>query len=850
MKLEIAVAIRRNQKKWPNKKVMWDTLVEKLSVTQRTNETFKEYLSATKTIQSSIKDVGGFVGGYLNGGKRSSTTVRHRQIVTLDIDDCSIGMDEGLVDLITKGIPYELVIYSTHKHSPEKPRLRIVFPLDRPVSPDEYEAISRYLAGEVNIEHFDPTTFQPERFMYWPSTSSDGDYFYSYEWGPICCADDILANYVDWKDMSAWPRLSTEVPEIMRESKQLGEPTEKEGVVGAFCRAYNTEEAIEKFLPNVYEEMDKNRYTYLDGSSAGGAIIYNNGAFIYSHHSTDPAGGKLLNAFDLVRIHKFGGLDSDSEAPMSKRESFRSMCDFALKDHAVTAELDDVERPLSKALYTEFADELVEEDWLGGELDNPDDIFTDSIEELNLNNVPDFYKPDFKAELPGGINEENWKDKLERTKKGDIESKITNLKLILMFDPDLKGKIAMNDFEHCIYVTGSLPWDSSKELRRWNDSDEAGLRELVETKYDVYHISKITDALVLTATYNRFHPVKEFLSNLEWDGVPRLDTLFIDYLGAEDTPYTRAVTRKAFTAAVARIMRPGCKFDYVLTLVGDEGLKKSSLLNEMGGRWFSDSFTTVDGTKAYEQLQGSWLIEIAELSAFNRAETNSIKAFVTKRHDKFRGAYMRNVMDWPRQSVFFATTNEFTFLKGSTGNRRFWPIKVTKRFTGNPIAEKSGNGAEMILGLPVQQLWGEAIHYYKKGEKLYLNDELEVEAKMQQELFSESDDRQGIIERYLDILLPKDWNDMCRLERQEYMKDAAQYSKGTERRNFVCVNEIWEECLNMPLKDLNNYKAKDVINIMKKIAGWERRETRRNFPPYGGQRYFARMDVKEIFKLP
>lgn len=847
MKLEIAVAITRTQKKWQNKKVMWDRLVEILSETQRTNESYKEYLTAPKKIQSEVKDVGGFVGGYLNNGRRTNTTVRHRQIVTLDIDDCPVSMQDGLIDKIITGIPYELVIYSTHKHCSDKPRLRVVIPLDRPVSPDEYEAIGRYLAGEVNIEYFDPTTFQPARFMYWPSTSSDGEYYFSHEWGSFCKADDILAEYTDWADISAWPRLSTEEPRIMQESKKLGEPTEKEGLVGAFCRAYDAPAAIDAFLGNVYESTaDPNRFTYIDGSSAYGGIIYNRGAFFYSHHGTDPAGQKLLNSFDLVRIHKFGGLDTDSEGPITKKDSYKAMCDFALKDKTVLAELDSVDKPLNSALYTDFAEELVDEDWLGNPLpDDPDDIFSDTPEILNMDNIPDFYVPNFKGELPGGINEENWKDKLDRTKKGDIEGKITNLKLIMLFDEDLKGKIALNDFEHVIYVTAGLPWNSSKLLRRWDDSDEAGLRELIETKYGVYHVSKVIDALVLTATYNRFHPIKAFLSNLEWDGVSRLDTLFIDYLGADDTPYVRAATRKSFVAAVARVERPGCKMDYVTVLVGEEGLKKSSLLNEMGGRWFSDSFTTVEGTKAYEQLQGSWIIEIAELSAFNRAETNSIKAFVTKKHDKFRGAYQKNVLDWPRQCVFFATTNEMNFLKGSTGNRRFWPIHVTKKYSGLPLASRSGNGAEVILGLPVQQLWAEAVHLYKKGEKLYMDDKLEVEAKKQQEAYSEVDERLGIIERFLETPLPDTWEDMNRFERVEYMNSPERH-RG-KKRTHVCVLEIWEEGLGLAQKDCNNYKSKELISLLRRLPGWEYKDSRKSFGVYGSQRHFARRDLVEMF---
>lgn len=839
MILDIATAIKRTQKRWQNKKMSWDELVDRFAETQRTNETYKEYLAASKKIQDDIKDVGGFVGGYLDGGRRSNVTIRHRQVITLDIDDCPVSMDEGLVDLLLKAAPYELAIYSTHKHTPEKPRLRLVIPLDRPVSPEEYEAVSRFIAGKANIEFFDPTTFQPARFMYWPSTSSDGEYFFTHEWGKFCSPDAILSQYVDWKDISSWPRLSTEEPEINKESEKRGDPREISGVVGAFCRAYSVEEAIDAFLENVYAPTNPgsfDRYTYLDGTSSGGGVVYNDGLFFYSNHSSDPAGGELNNSFDLVRIHKFGGLDADRTVSILKRPSFKSMCEFALKDKNVVAELDNVDRPLDKALLLEFKDEV--DEWSDTDIDDIDAFLSGEGAIVNPDNVPDMYIPEFKSELPGGINGENWKDSLERTKKGDIEAKISNLKLIILFDPDLRGKIMLDDLEKVICVKGALPWNKNTEYRRWEDTDEAGLMELIETRYELNNPSKTFYALVLASTYNRFHPVKSFLDNLEWDGIPRLDTLFIDYLGADDTPYTRAVTRKSFTAAVTRIYKPGSKMDYVPVLVGAEGLKKSSLLAEMGGRWFSDSFTTVDGTKAFEQIQGCWVIEIAELSAFNRSETNSIKAFVTRRVDRFRGAYQRNTQVCPRQCVFFATTNDLNFLKGNTGNRRFWPVMVHKRYEPVAVVEKTSNGSEPILGLPVHQLWAEAKHYYEKGEKLYLEPKLEKVAKDKQEEFSEVDERLGLIEEYLEIPLPADWDNFSRMERKEYLNTPSEH-RGEPRDTF-CILEIWEECLGLAMKDLNNFKAKELHGLLRRLHNWEYRDSRKAIPPYGTQRYFSR----------
>ena len=146
------------------------------------------------------------------------------------------------------------------------------------------------------------------------------------------------------------------------------------------------------------------------------------------------------------------------------------------------------------------------------------------------------------------------------------------------------------------------------------------MRHYIEAVYEISGPSKINDALAIVQEKHRFHPIRDYLDSLSWDGLPRLDTLLIDYLGAEDTEYVRTVTRKAFTAAVARIYQPGGKFDYMIVLVGPQGIGKSLILKLLGQRWFSDSLTTVQGKEAYEQLQGAWLVEMAELSATKKAE--------------------------------------------------------------------------------------------------------------------------------------------------------------------------------------------------------------------------------------
>jgi len=317
--LDIATGRSRRETNWRNKETTWAKLVERVSVTHRTAETQAEYTGSTKGRQDEIKDIGGFVGGYLSGGNRKAGSVQHRQIITLDFDFANVDFWNDFT--LTYG--NAAALYSTHKHEPEAPRLRLLMPIDRIVQPDEYEAICRRVAGVLGIELFDPTTFERSRLMYWPSTSKDAEYLFEYQDGPWLSADEVLNSYHDWRDTSEWP-VSEKVNKIIqRGMAKQGDPLEKTGVVGAFCRTFTIHEAIETFLSDLYLPCAiEGRYTYKEGSTAAGLITYDD-KFAYSHHGTDPTSGKLCNAFDLVRVHKFGLTDEEAQAgtPVNKLPS-------------------------------------------------------------------------------------------------------------------------------------------------------------------------------------------------------------------------------------------------------------------------------------------------------------------------------------------------------------------------------------------------------------------------------------------------------------------------------------------------------------------------------------------------
>ena len=782
-KLDVATGNSRKVKTWKNRTMLWSDLLDRLAGTTRTPETVAEYRAMGREQQADIKDVGGFVGGYCNNGRRSD--VRHRSLLCLDADfaDSELWPDWEMV------YGNAAAIYSTHKHIPEKPRLRLVVPLMRDVSPDEYQAVGRRIAEALGIDKFDDSTYQPQRMMYWPSTSQDGEFFFRYLDAPLLDPDKVLATYHDWRDISAWPMSSRVAEVVKRTAAKQKDPLTKSGLVGAFCRTYTIQEAIEAYVP-VYQPCDEpNRYTYTEGSTAAGVVIYED-KFSYSHHATDPASGQLVNAWDLVRLHRFRELDAGCEpgTSASKRPSYKAMTELVLKDQRVKAQI--IEDRTSEAL----------EDF-------------DGLEE--------------PAE-----QDKEWKGKLKLTEKGTIAQTIENTVTILSHDPRLAGRVAFNEMEHSIVAQEDLPWRKIIGASQWVDSDDAALRLYLERVYGISSKDKIYDAVNVVAQRNRFHPVREYLEGCIWDGVPRVETLLVDYLGAEDSPYTRAVTRKTLAAAVARIFRPGCKFDYMLTIHGEQGIGKSALAAKLGGPWFSDTFFTVQGKDAYEQIQGVWIMEVGELAGMRKAEAEAVKLFVSKQADRFRPAYGRRVQDFPRQCIFIGTTNEAQFLRDTTGNRRFWIVSTPNRPTRDMWKELT---PEMVC-----LIWAEAVEIFRAGEELRLPDELEAEAREVQETYKEENPKIGVVAEYLDRLLPEGWEDMDTYSRRQWLETNAQ---GTIRRTTVCTLEVWAEALGGNPDKLDRYGVKEVCDIMSSLPEWVRQGNRqRTFKPYGRQKFFMRRD--------
>lgn len=786
--LSIAVGLNVSSKVWKNTKTTWSNLVQKLATPVVTAETYKRFMSATKEEQSKIKDVGGFVGGFLTNGRRDKTNVLYRQLITLDIDFSH----ENFWWDFTMLFDCAAVIHSTHKSCPEKPRHRLIIPLDREVSQEEYQAIARKVAGDLNIDLFDQSTFDVNRLMFWPSVSSDMEYYFEFQDGPFLEADYILGLYNDWHDTSEWPTATDSTDVIMQAIKKQEDPEDKKGIIGVFCRTYTIQEAIETFLSDVYTPAGEGRYTYINGSTAAGLIVYDD-KFAYSHHGTDPAGGRLCNAFDLVRIHKFGHLDTGKEKEDKDKKSFKVMEEFASKDSTTKKHI--AEEKFAEAKF-EFAEEA-------------------------------------KAEVPEEYDT-SWTEELDANTKGEYDNSANNLNIIIQHDQFLKDVFKLNIFDNKRYVTRSLPWRKVDTVEPLRDVDYSGVRNYIECVYDIVSSQKVDDALALEFEKKKFHPIREYICAQKWDGIPRVNTLLIDYFGAEDNAYTRAAIRKTLVAAVARVFEPGIKFDTALILVGEQGTYKSTFVKKLGMEWFSDTFTTVQGKESFEQIQGAWLIEMAELSGLKKAEVESIKHYISKREDMFRPAYGRTVETYKRQCVFFGTTNNKDFLRDPTGNRRFMPIDVRPEYVTKSVIDD-------LTQDEVDQIWAEAYQLYLAKEPLYLVGDEDIIAKIEQHKHSEADERKGIIEEYLNTKFPDDWDKMDLYDRRRWLEDPLS-KNGTVQKDFVCIAEIWCECLGKEKNDMSRYNTREINEILRSMPEWEAIASTKNFPLYGKQKYYKRKD--------
>lgn len=761
---------------WPAAEVTFDELYGRLKTPLRTSETAAQYKKMSKADREIAKDKGGFMMGKLKGTRRKKEEVVSRSGITLDGDK----LRDDFIDWYRRSHQYKSIFYTTHSHTPEAPRGRIVIPATRDMTPEEANAISRYLAAWVGISQIDPCSFKVNQMMYWPTCPSDGEYICELMDGPELDPDQFLAAYPDWHDATKLPRTPGEKKSVENGLKKQEDPLLKDGVVGDWCRAHSISDVMEHELSDIYAPTSlDDRYDFIAGEGTAGVVVYDD-KFAFSHHATDPAGGALLNAFDLVRVHRFG--DDDP------KKSFSEMAEYAMKDPAVRDEA--LKRRQSQA-------------------------------------VSDFEPSDDDCD-------DSWTKLLQYEKKTmTLKNSLHNIRLIMENDPLMKH-IVFNQLADGMEIRGDIPWKHPGKF--WRDADDSQLICYVDDKYGTFSQRNYDIAVTKAVDDRSYHPIREYFDSLPaWDGISRAESVIIDYLGASDTPYVRAATRKTLCAAYRRVKVPGIKFDYMPVLNGPQGIGKSTLIAKLGMEWYSDSLNLSDmnDKTAAEKLQGYWILEIGELAGMKKADLDKVKAFISRQDDKYRASFGRRVTPHPRQCVFFGTTNsENGYLRDITGNRRYWNIKV------------DGRGRYRSWELTqdtVDQIWAE-VKVLEPDENLFLPPELEEYAKGEQRDAMEADDREGLVREYLDTLLPANWDDMDIYERRDFIRDKDDPTRaaGTVQRMDVSNMEIWCECFGKPQEDLKPADSYAISAIMTKIEGWSKPEKRKRLPIYGRQRVYLR----------
>jgi putative DNA primase/helicase len=774
----ICIGNSRESKFWPSSEVTFDELYKRLKHPLRTSETTAQYKKMSKADRDSAKDKGGFMAGKLKGTRRKKEEVLSRSMITLDGDR----LRSDFITWYKENHIYTSILYTTHSHTPEAPRGRILIPATRDMTPEEANAISRYFASWIGISQIDPCSFKINQMMYWPTCPSDGEYICERYDGELLDPDVFLSACPNWEDVTTLPRTPGEDQAIADGLVRQEDPLLKDGIVGDWCRAHSISDVMEHFLTDIYAPTaPENRYDFIAGEGTAGVVVYED-KFAYSHHATDPAGGRLLNAFDLVRLHRF-----KNDNP---KKSFLAMAEFAAKDEAVRA--------------------------------------------ASLKRKQEEAETDFTT---SGEDDGSWKKQLKYMSRSTVlQNCVWNEMLILNHDPDFQN-FAFNEMANRIQVTGPLPWDRPSDNKFWRDADTAQLKALIDIRYVPFSSRNHDVSFTKVADDRRFHPVRDYLDTLpKWDNTPRLDTLFIRYLQADDTDYVRAVTRKTLAAAVARIYHPGTKFDTVLVLDGIQGIGKSTMWKSLAGDdYFSDalSLTDMDDKSGAEKLQGFWIIEIGELAGMKKADIEKVKSFLSTSDDKYRPSYGKVVESHPRQCIVVATVNgEQGYLRDITGNRRFWIVKCRK--TCSQVNWK-------ITSEERDQIWAEAKHYYESGEKLYLEGGLLSDAEEAQRSAMEADERQGLVEKYLDTLLPENWPNMNLYQRRNFLDGDITTDSGKVRRLSVSNAEIWCECFGRSLSELKPSDSYAIAALMTQINGWKRSSRRVTQPIYGRQRIYERV---------
>lgn len=754
MKLDIFTAANRNTKFWDAGTITWDEILGWME-----NPADK-------------KQAGNYVLGRFKSKRRTKATLIDRCAITLDADSA----DEDFVGSVMENVPGRALVHTTYSSTPDSLRYRVIIPMARRVDPEQYGKCAAVLMEHIGKEYFDPGSVQGERYMFKPGTQ-DPEWFHWQEINPGAdpmYPDSLLEQYSPEETTIAPPKVS----------KRKRDPYELEGTVGIFNRCYrDLDELVRVYdLPYEREAADRYRLVGAGGASGMGPIEDAEGLY-YSHHSHDPAYGQTCNAFDLVRLHRFGDQDSseDLKKPVIRRKSHQMMLDLAVQDPKVLAE----------TVGSDFSQDM--------------------------------------EDLADTLEGDQWRTKLTRNSKtAKVKDEVHNWDLITKNDP-VFSVIFRNELTFSTEISGDLPWRKLERGREtFNTADHSQLMFYLEREYGFRPAKYLVEDLVRNVAEQHIrNPVRDYLLSLKWDKVPRLET---SLPGVKDTKYTRMVARKSLVAAVARMLVPGCKWDHMLVIYGKEGLGKTFWIDKMARGW-SAPLGRLGDKDTLLSLQRSWIVTSDEGHSLKKADFDAQKEFLTRTEDVFRLPYERETQAHKRHCVIWGTTNDEVFLRRQEGNRRFLIVEAEEQIDFDSLTDDY-----------VDQVWAEAVDMFYHGEKLYLDkDEAEM-AALEREPFIEEDAQEGVITRYLDMKVPANWNHMSPDSRKMWIvnREDGFEKEGVFQQDRVCSLQLWVEAFGQDIGKHRRMDLLEITNIMKRQKDWVRIPGRHRMPGYGPQMIFER----------
>lgn len=671
------------------------------------------------------------------------------------------------------------LLHTTWSSTEDEPRYRLLLPLAHPVAPDEYVVAATAVMQALGHEQFDPGSSQPERYMYRPSVGKGQQFKHWTNTGAPLDPAPLLEDFE--ADLGSKP--------MPAPSRTKRDPFEIEGAVGSFNRAYDDWALLIETYDLPYTHAGGDRW-HLQGakSVAGMGPVQGTAGLVYSHHANDPAYGRTCSAFDLVRLHRFGTLDEgvNPQTPVNRLPSHEAMLDLAANDPRVVAQ----------AVGVDFDSDL------------------DALLQDGTDNA--------------------WRLGLRLTRTQKFVDSVDNWDLVAANDPVFQ-RLVHNDMAMTVEVTGSdpLPWRSvvpgvygSSAI---TGNDRNSMRFYVEREYGIRPSAELMSSLIDDkANANRMHPVRDYLDTLQWDGTPRVETCLP---GVHPDDYARMVARKVMTAAVARIYEPGIKWDHTLVLYGTEGLGKSWWIDKMS-RGYSTSLGRIGDKDTLLAMHRSWIVVSDEGHSLRKADHEAQKEFLTRTADVFRAPYDRSPHVHPRHNVIWSTTNDRTFLRAQEGNRRFLLVHCQQRVDFDALTPAY-----------IDQVWAEAVALYRAGEPLYLSDEASATAAARRAGFIEEEALPGVVEAYLETLVPTDWWSYSPAGRQQWLRDreAGFVPPGTERMDRVCSVQVWVEALGQPVGGHRRTDLLEITNVLKEMPGWRNTGPgRQRLPGYGSQLVFER----------